>query len=134
MNQKEFAQQTAYIIRRAYEFNKKGRKLGLAELGDYIDAKGLERRDIFELGIRLVLEGADTQYICMILSNMINMEQDGMIRRLKTIQRDAVMCIQEGVNSLLLLNTLFSLITDDELKETQDFLKDEAFTEFFKMY
>jgi len=146
MNNNEFLNQAAYTIKRGLEYNIKGRKQGLAELADDIDAEGLKCRDIFEFGIRLASDGFDSENINSILSNMIDMEypvnpgekklqeQDETARRLKIIQKEAVLKIQEGLNSWLFLCTVFSFLSNKEQEEIKTFLNDDSFTEFFKMY
>ena len=134
MKQPEFIKQAAHTIQRAYKFSGKGRRQGLPELSQDIDEEGLKRRDIFEFGIRLVSDGVDSEYIGKVLSNMINYEQDETAKRLQTIQKEAVLHIHKGINSWMLLNTLFSFLNDAEQKEVKSIIKDESFKDFLRMY
>jgi flagellar motor component MotA len=132
--EKQLTRQAADIVKRAYEFNIKGRKQGLVELEADIDEKGLKHRDIFEYGIRLAAEGLDYDCINIILSNMINTGQDEPARKLKIIQKEAVLCIHKGLNSILLLCILFSFFNDDECRLVRGLLKNESFAELLEMY
>jgi len=134
MEQKEFTRQAAYIVQRAYAVNLKGRKQGLGEIGDDIRAEGLKRLDIFEFGIKLASEGVDSTNINSILSGIINRKQDEMAKRLKTMQKEAVLCIRNNANSWMLFNSIFSLMTGDEQKEARELLKDKVFIDYFKNY
>jgi len=133
MNQKTFAQRTAQVVQRAYDLNIKGRKQGLSGLINNIDTEGLKNRDVFELGIQLLSDGVNPDFINNTLSNMINIEQNEFIRRLKTIQKEAVLRIHEGLNSWLLLHILLSYVSENEKKDIQGLLKDEVFSNFFSM-
>ena len=140
MDYKEFINQAAHTIKRAHDLNKQSKKQGLADLTNAAEAEGLKHRDIFEFGIQLAADGTQPEYINTILSNLIKTEQNETEKRLKIIKKEAVICIQKGFNSWLLLNTLFSLISDKEQKDVQNILMDvsclnnAAFKEFFKMY
>jgi len=134
MKHPEFIKQTSYVIQRAYNFSNNGRKHGLTELAQDINADGLKRRDIFEFGIRLASDGIDSEYIDKVLSNMIISEQNETVKRLQTIQKEAVLRIQEGINPWMVLNSLFSLLTEDEKKEVKSIIKDESLNDFFTMY
>ena len=134
MDRKDFIQQTANAVRRAYDFSVKNRKHGIAELENDLNTDALKQGDIFELGIRFALEGADFEHIDGILSGMINREKDEYTRRLKTIQKEAVTCIQGSANSFILLNILLSYIDTDEKKEARVFLADGAFKEYFDLF
>ena len=89
-----FNQQAANIIRRACEFNEKRRSEGLAALKEDIDGKKAQQQDIFEFGMQLVLDGKDLEYVNETLSGLIGQEQDENARRLKAIQKEAVLGIQ----------------------------------------
>ena len=134
MDRKEFIKQTANVVRRAHDFSIKNRKHGIAGLEDELDTDALKRGDVFEYGIRFAIEGADLECVERILSGMISRENDEYTRRLKTIQKVAVTCIQGSANSFILLNILFSYIDDDEKKEVRSFLADGAFKEYFDLF
>ena len=134
MNRKEFIEQAAKAARRAYQFSQKRRMQGLDGLGDDIDADALKRGCIFEFGIRIAFEGADSEHIDGILTGMISREKDETARRLKTIQKEAVICIQKSFNSFEMFNVLFSYVNDDEKKEIKGLLEEDAFKNYFNFY
>ena len=133
MEHKDFLKKTACLIQKAYEFNLKKRKRGDLELYDCLDENALKQRDIFELGLKLVADGTDSDYIVLVLSNMVNMEQNETARRFKTIQKEAVLRIHEGLNSWLLICALLAFIKDDERPGVQSYVQDTAVLEFFRM-
>jgi len=134
MDKKKFIDEAARIVRRAYQFSIKSRKQSFDALADDIDADALKRGDVFELGIRMALEGSGSDHIDGILKSMINREKDEEARRLKTIQKEAADCIQKSFNSFDLLNALFSYLDDDEKKEARKLLTEDAFKEYFSFY
>ena len=121
MVEKDFLKKTASLIQKAYKF-KKERKPGVNALFECLDSEGLKLRDIYEFGMKLYIEGVETNNINSVLSNMISIEQDETARRFKVIQKEAVLSIAEGINSLLLLQVLFSFLTDDEQDEVKKLL------------
>jgi len=131
MERKEFVEQAAHIVRRAMAFSDKARREGLLALDDEIDVDGLRRRDIFELGIRLVVDGTDFKCIDKILSNMLDLERDELTKGLKTIQKEAALLIQDGMNTRLLLYTLFSYLGNDEMDEVLGLLNDPDISQEF---
>jgi flagellar motor component MotA len=122
MNRDEFAKKYYDIAGRAMEFSEKARREGLLALEEKLDHKKINDRDVFEYGIRFVIDGTDQKLIDKILSNIISQEKDENMRTLKTIQKEAVLRIQSGENSRLLYYLLNSYtdisLREDELKET----------------
>jgi len=131
MEQKKFAQHTAYIAQRAFELNEKARKDGLAALKDSIKTDSKTNRDIFEYGMMLCTSGFDQEQLNNILTNLIKTEKNPLEKRFKTIQKEAVMLIQKGFHSRLLLNAVFSYLTKEELDETQRLIKDSKLLNHF---
>jgi len=134
MDSKKFIEQSAYIIKRACQFNMKSRKQGIAELGGDIDADALKNLCVFEFGIRLLIDGFPLWQIEKTLSCMIYREPDLYVRRLKTIQKEAVMRINEGAASFNLLNIIFSFFNDEEKKALRSLLAEKTFKEYFDFY
>jgi len=124
----KFTECLADIIKRAYQFTRKRKIEGLPVLENDLDANKLAQKDIFEFGIRLAADGVNSEYIEKILSNMIEQEKDEKIIRLKKMQKEAVLCIRDGITAYLLLNRLMSYITDDENNDVLALLED---TDFF---
>jgi flagellar motor component MotA len=118
MNRDEFVKKYYDIVRRAKEFSEKARREGLLALEEKFDRKKIEDRDIFEYGIRFVIDGTDQGLIDRILSNIINQEKDENTRTLKTIQKEAVLRIQDGMNPRQLF-ALLNSYTDISLREDE---------------
>ena len=118
MNRDEFVKEYYGIARRAMEFSEKARREGLLALEEKFDHEKINNRDVFEYGIRFVIDGTDQGLVDKILSNIVNQEKDENMRTLKTIQKEAVLRIQDGMNP----RQLFALInsyTDISLREDE---------------
>ena len=134
MEYKEFINQIANTAKRAYDLNLISRKHGLAALIDAIDQHGIKSRDIFEYGIRLVIDDYHPETVNFILSNIIQTEENETARRLGVIKKEAVLCIHKELNSWLLLSAIFALTSSDELKDVKNILGNAAFSDFFEVY
>ena len=125
------------ILERALSFCEKARRGKFKEIEDSLDQEKIDNRDIFEYGMRFIVDGYDSPYIDKILSNIIKQEKDKqqillktmqekyeLQNLLKTIQKEAVLAIQEGVspNSLAaLLNSYTDIpLNDPKFKEMRD--------------
>ena len=117
MNNDEFVKQYYEIAGRAMAFSEKARREGLLALEEDSDQEKIDGRDIFEYGIRFVVDGTDRDMIEKILSNIIAQEKDEYQRVLKTIQKEAVLAIQSGLNPRMLaslMNSYTDLPLSDE--------------------
>jgi flagellar motor component MotA len=110
-----FLEQLKYTIKKAHYLSLKAESKGLLELEDDI---GYEdgREDIFNYGLQFVLNGTDPVFINKVLSNLIEHETDPKMKLLKTIQKEAVLGIQDGLNILYLIQLLISYVDDKTLK------------------
>ncbi|MCL2193386.1 MAG: hypothetical protein FWB78_08330 [Treponema sp.] len=124
MKQTTFTEQAARIVRRAYAFLFEARRAGLLALDDIIDHNKVNKGDVFEYGIQLVLHGGDSQLVNGILSYLIAREPDDDIRRLKEMQKDAVLCIEVVERSTAMVHSLVSRMSDDEFAEVRKALSD----------
>ena len=124
MEQETFVKQAAYIVRRACEFSWNARREGLPALEKSIDARKADLRDVFEYGIGLALDGADERRIDETLSGLIDGERDEDARRLKAMQKEAVLSIHADENPYILELYLISRISDSEFKAMQELLPD----------
>jgi flagellar motor component MotA len=109
MNHTEFNENYYQIVERALRFHDKARREGLLSLEDIIDAKKADERDVFEYGMRFAVDGVDAAVIDIILSNIVNQDQDEQSCLLKTIQKEAVLSIQAGNNGRIMFAVLNSL-------------------------
>ena len=121
-NYKDF---TAHAISMA----SKSRREGLLALENLIDREKFKARDVFEFGIRFAVDGFDPEIINKMLTNLVEQENDEYARKFKTLQREAVLLIQGGINPRLLcviLNTFTDLPLTDAML---DFFTDPSLSE-----
>ena len=84
-----------------------------------IDKDKYHKRGIIDLGLRLLIDGTDSQFINKILTNIVNLETDNDRKILKTIEKEGILGIQEGLNKrllLLLLNSYVNVGIEDAMK------------------
>jgi flagellar motor component MotA len=108
MEHEKFAENYRKTMKEAFYFSNKARREGLLQLEDMLDTERESNRDIFMLGLRFIVDGTDTQIIDKILSNIINQEKDELSKLHKTIQKEAILAIQEGLNPYLMYQLLAS--------------------------
>jgi flagellar motor component MotA len=118
MNRDEFVKRYYEIAKRALAFSEKARKEGLLALEEDIDQEKVNNRDIFEYGLRFVIDGVDAIFIRNILSNIIEQEKDESMKTLKNIQMEAVLQIQSGTHPYL-LQAMLNSFTDLSLNEDE---------------
>jgi flagellar motor component MotA len=118
MTRDEFVDKYTEIAKRALKYAEKARREGLLVLEDDLDQTKINARDIFEYGMRFVIDGVDSELIEGILTNIISQEKDEDMIRLKNIQKDAVLMIQAGSNPRWLCVVLNSH-TDITLQEDE---------------
>jgi hypothetical protein len=104
------------FAKRALGFAEQARREGLLMLESSLDRKKVKERDIFEYGLNFVIDGTDSSIIEKILDNIIAQEKDEYTRIYKTIQKEAVLQIQQGFNTEMLYSILNSF-TDIPLNE-----------------
>ena len=120
MNNNEFNESCKDIMKRALHYAEKARREGLLELEDFIDCDKVCNRDIFDYGLRFVVDGTEAVLVNKILSNIIRQEKDEQAVLLKTMQKEAVLGIQEGMNTRVLyylLNSYTDMPVSDEEPE-----------------
>ena len=119
MNREEFIEKYHEFAGHALALAEKARKEGLLSLEDDFDPEKIRTRDIFEYGLRFTVDGTDSDIVNKILSNIIEQDKDEYSHRFKTIQKEAVLMIQSGINPQLLcaiLNSFTDLpLTEDEI-------------------
>lgn len=122
MTRDEFIQEYGILEKRATFFSVKSLRDGLLALEEFINHDKADNRDIFEYGIRFVVDGIDWSYIDIILSNIIEQEKDEYTKLLKTIKKQAVKSIQAGVN-INMIGFILNSFTDLSLNKDK-FLKE----------
>ena len=108
MDSTEFAEQFKEIFKLAISWVRIAHREGLLALEEFADKEKISERDIFQLGVRLTIDGTDASFIDKVLTNIINLETDQNVKILKTIQKEAVLGILGGMNLYsfaLLLNS-----------------------------
>jgi len=119
MTHDEFIAEYCKVSARAIYLSKKARKEGLLAIEDEIDSDRENQRDIFEYGLRFMVDGTDASIIRDLLDNVIGQEEDKYTRRLMELEKEAVLSIQAGENPRITafkLNSLTDLaLTDDPI-------------------
>ena len=103
MSNDEYVKALRAIFERAVSIHQMARREGLLAVEGSIDTEKVNKRDIYEYGLSFVIDGIDTEFIDKILSNIIDREKDDTVKTLKTIQKEAVLSIQRGDNTRILL-------------------------------
>jgi len=93
---------------------------GILALSGEVDEEKAGQRDILHYTLQYVVDCTANELIDKIITNIIAQEKDEYTRILKTIQKEAVLHIQQGFNPRLLhrvLNSYTDLpIRDEEAK------------------
>jgi len=97
MDNDEFCKAFYVIFERALSTSKIC-SADLLALEESLDEEKAADRDIFDYGMRFVVDGTDYSLIDKILSNIVRQEKDELQLLLKTIQKEAVLAIQQGLN------------------------------------
>ena len=119
MTKEEF--ETAYhdFLDTALRLALRALREGILALGGEVDEEKAAQRDIFHYTLQLVVDCFANELIDKIITNIIAQEKDEYTRILKTIQKEAVLNIQQGFNPKLLhylLNSYTDLPIRDEEK------------------
>jgi flagellar motor component MotA len=121
MNRNDFVKMYENIVLRALYCSKKEHREGILALEEEIIEEKVEERDMFEYGLHFVIDGIDKKIIEKILSNIIKQETDEQMKIIKTIQKEAVLMLEEGLHPILLYALLNSYtdiaLKDDEMKK-----------------
>ena len=129
MNREEFLEKYSEIVVKALKFSVKARREGLLAPEEDLDGNLINNRDIFEYGMRFVVDGTDYVIIKDILDNIINQENDNYKKIIMNIQKEAVLDIQAGCNSRFIFYKLNSFtdfsLTDDPGAKVLDELLSE---------
>ena len=117
MTNEEFVNEFKNIFAKAMLLSEETRRKGLVVLKDYIDINKPNRTDVMEFGLKLIFDKIQGHVVDSALSNIINLENDNQKKILKTIQKTAVLAIQEGYNKILLILLLSSFVNIDNMDE-----------------
>ena len=128
MNHDDFVKEYNSIVERALAFTKQACREGLLSLEELIDEEKYIQRDIFEYGVRLVIDGNDYDLINAILTNIVELELDKDKKKLKAIQKEAVLAICAGTRPsmlLLMLNSFVNICVEDTMKRYKALCEEE---------
>jgi Leucine-rich repeat (LRR) protein/flagellar motor component MotA len=118
------------FIRRAMDFAETARREGLSALDDKIDFSLVAKRDIFEYGVRFVVDGKDKEdnrgFIEKILDNLVACEPNPARKNFCLAQKAAVLSICEGDNPGMLLEMLLSFFGNDIRAAAREIGKDDS--------
>jgi flagellar motor component MotA len=123
MDEIDFMKEYNAIFERSLLFSIVSRSMGLVSLKNLLDIKKYNQKDIFEFGMRLVMDGRIPELIDKILTNIINLETDKERKLLKNIQKDAVLSIQQGMSSeelMWILNSYVNIELDKAAEKYND--------------
>jgi flagellar motor component MotA len=121
MDENGFVKEYNSIFERALIFSIISRSMGLVSLNNLLDKKKYNQRDIFEYGMRLVMDGRIPELIDKILTNIINLETDKEKKLLKNIQKDVVLSIQQDISSEELMWIMNSYVNIELDKATEKY-------------
>ena len=120
MDTKDFIGEYNVIFERALLISIITRSMGMVWVSNLLDEEKCNQRDVFEYGMRLAKDGKVPELIDKILTNIINLETDNEKKLLKTIQKDAALSIQKGINTddlVLVLNSYVKIDLDTAKKK-----------------
>jgi flagellar motor component MotA len=103
-----------YVLE-AIHFGEKARREGLLALEELIDEEKIENRNIFHYGLRFVIDGTQDIIIDNILSNLIKYNPKNI--KLQLMQKEAVLAIQQGLNTRTLAHLLGVFLSSKEFKK-----------------
>ena len=136
MNEKDFMEEYNAIFERSLLFSILSNLMGLVSVQNLLDKEKINHRDILEFGMRMITEGRIPELMNKIFTNLINLELDKDRKILKTMQKEAVFSIQQGIpseNLMWILNSYVNIDLDkatEKLNEINEFV-DKAWAETF---
>ena len=118
MTRSKFVENFTGFIQQAVRLNGKAKEYGISSLENEVE--DLDDED-FKHGLRLIIDEVDAAIIDEIYSNKIAFAKGTYERRYKTILKRAVLGIQEGLNTRILVYVLFSYagLTRSEQREIE---------------
>jgi hypothetical protein len=108
MNRKKFITEYTRFAQFTMKMAHKAKRRGIESLGDEVEDID-ETEKVFKEGLRLILDKADPALVNEILSNTIAHEKDKYMRLYMTIQKRAVLGLQNGESTYILSKVLGSL-------------------------
>jgi len=132
MTSDEFKNEYKKIFEKAMLLSEETRKKGLAVLKDHVNVYQPDQNDVMEYGLKLIYDKIQGHIVDSVLSIIINLENDNQKKILRTVQKNAVLAIQEGYNKVVLVLLLSSYINIDNVNE--DDMSITVYEDFEKEY
>jgi len=117
MTNEEFVSAFKNIFERAMLLSEETRRKGLDILKEHTDVFKSNRNDVMEFGLKLIFDKIQGHVVDSVLSNLINLENDNQKKILKTVQKTAVIAIQQGYNRVVLALLLSSFVNIENIDE-----------------
>jgi len=117
MTNEEFVNEFKNIFNRAMLLSEETRRKGLIILKDHINVIAPNQNDVMEFGLKMIFDKIHGHIVDSVLSNIINLENDNQKKILKTVQKTAVLAIQQGYNKIVLALLLSSFVNIDNINE-----------------
>jgi len=106
MTKNQFVSELMKFFKNAARLNDKRSKFGISSLEDEVEDLDCE---FFKQGLRLIIDETESAIVNEIMSNKISFEKNQYKRRYMLIEKRAVLGIQEGLKTRILIFLLFSL-------------------------
>ena len=120
--QPEEEREEVRFIKRAIALGKIARERNWLDLEKHIDHDGIAAKDIFEIGLTLVVNGTERKNIDQILSILITHETDPVRKNLALAKKAAVLMIHNGDFPIIIKTVLFAYFDDSITKDLEDFI------------
>ncbi|MCL2175241.1 MAG: hypothetical protein FWB73_04255, partial [Treponema sp.] len=117
MTNEEFVSAFKNIFERAMLLSEETRRKGLDILKEHTDVFKSNQNDVMEFGLKLIFDKIQGHVVDSVLSNLINLENDNQKKILKTVQKTAVIAIQQGYNRVVLALLLSSFVNIENIDE-----------------
>jgi flagellar motor component MotA len=128
MDNNDFVKEYNALVERVLLLTEKAVCDGLLSIEEMIDEEKFIKRDIFEYGLTLVLDGCGCEFIDKLLTNIVELETDENKKLFKKIQKEAVLEIQMGTNPktiLLILSSYVNIDVENTMRRYKELYKKE---------
>ena len=132
MTSEDFRNEYKNIFTKALLLSEETRHKGLDILKDHIDVHNPDKSDVMEFGLKLIYDKIRSHIVDSVLSGIINLETDNQKKILKTVQKTAVLAIQDGYNKIVLALLLSSFANIGDMNE--DNMTVALYEDFEKAY
>jgi tetratricopeptide (TPR) repeat protein len=110
MDKTEFIEKFKSLLEDIVNRTQKAMREGLLSLEEDLNREKVKEFDIFEYGLCFIIDRVDREIVNNILSHIINQESDKLTHKFKSLQKEAVLMIQSGIDARSICETLNSYI------------------------